>query len=79
MAERLLPVGTIEIKVYRENYGKKGGETPGTTRGFHKQNEVIPEKALKGEAKSHGTRYVIPSSKSKKIVDRPMLIFLNTA
>lgn len=59
LAQRLLPVGTIEIKVYRESYGKQGGETPGTTIGFHNRNEVIPEKALKGEAKSHGTAYVI--------------------
>jgi hypothetical protein len=56
----LLPVGTIEIKVYREDYGKQGGPTPGTTKGFQRPNEVVPEKALKGDAKSHGTAYVPP-------------------
>lgn len=64
LTQRLLPVGTIEIKVYRENYGKQGGETPGTTKGFRIGNEVFPEKAMKGDAKSHGTTYVLlPASK----------------
>lgn len=51
--------GTIEIKVYHGDYGKKGGNTTGTSKGFLSKNTIsVPEKSLKGNAKSHGTRYV---------------------
>jgi hypothetical protein len=60
VAMRLQKVGTIEIKVYREWYGKKGGAAPGTGKGFFKADKVIPEKALKGDSKSHAVEYVLP-------------------
>jgi hypothetical protein len=62
-AQRLQKKGTIEIRVYNGDYGRKGGDTPGTSEGFFKRGSInVPEKALKGQAKSHGTRYAtIPS------------------
>lgn len=56
MHERLLKVGLIEIKVYRETGGKKGAKLEGSAA-FMKDEERknIPEKAIKGEAKSDCT------------------------
>jgi hypothetical protein len=57
MAERLRPVGTIEIRVFRQNYGRPGGDTAlfSNKEGFLGKGGVLaPEKALKGETKSHG-------------------------
>ncbi len=49
-------VGTIEIKVYAENYGKKAGDADDTTGDFlDEEEDEIPEKAMKGDAKDHGT------------------------
>ncbi|ATZ49819.1 hypothetical protein BCIN_05g02230 [Botrytis cinerea B05.10] len=49
-------IGKIEIKVYRTTYGKKGGDVKNSLKGFlTKNNREVPETALKGEAKSHGT------------------------
>jgi len=49
-------VGKIEIKVYREMYGKQGGDAETTSTGFLGREEAeVPEKVLKGQAKSHGT------------------------
>lgn len=57
--QRMQKVGTIEIKVFSENYGKQGGDMNATSEGFlESDDETIPEKALKGQAKSHGTAYV---------------------
>jgi hypothetical protein len=55
---QLNKVGIIEIKVYREVYGEKGGAAPGTGKGFFKTDKEIPEKALKGDAKSHAIEFV---------------------
>ena len=62
-ADRFKTVGMIEVKVYNETAGKEGGDTNVKFTGFLK-NEVaaVHEKALKGDAKSHGTTYVICSS-----------------
>jgi hypothetical protein len=58
-AQRLQKKGTIEIRVYNGDYGRKGGDTPGTSEGFLNKSSInVPESALKGQAKSHGTRYV---------------------
>ncbi|KAF7953831.1 uncharacterized protein EAE97_001230 [Botrytis byssoidea] len=54
--ESMAKIGKIEIKVYRTMYGKKGGDVKNSKKGFlTKNNREVPEKALKGEAKSHGT------------------------
>ena len=59
-AQRMQKKGTIEIRVYNGDYGRKGGGTPGTSEGFFGRGNVhVPEKALKGQAKSHGTRYAV--------------------
>ena len=61
MAERLRPVGTIEIRVFRQNYGRVGGDTAlfSNKEGFLGKGGVLaPEKALKGETKTHGAAYV---------------------
>lgn len=63
MAQRLQPVGTIEIKLFRQNYGQKGGPTEifSTRDGFLGKGGIeAPEKALKGETKSHGATFVLP-------------------
>lgn len=65
LAMQLNKVGVIEIKVYREYYGKKGGAAPGTGKGFFNTDKEIPEKALKGDAKSHAIEYVSHSSQSQ--------------
>ncbi|KAF7910814.1 uncharacterized protein EAF01_002323 [Botrytis porri] len=56
IGESMAKIGKIEIKVYRTTYGKKGGDVKNSKKGFlTKKNREVPEKALKGEAKSHGT------------------------
>jgi len=47
----------IEVKVYRETCGKKGGPTEGAAQDFMARGIMqVPERALKGgDAKSHGT------------------------
>ncbi|TGO87593.1 hypothetical protein BPOR_0216g00030 [Botrytis porri] len=55
IGESMAKIGKIEIKVYRTTYGKKGGDVKNSKKGFlTKKNREVPEKALKGEAKSHG-------------------------
>ncbi|PQE10069.1 hypothetical protein CJF31_00003986 [Rutstroemia sp. NJR-2017a BVV2] len=57
ISESLSKVGTIEIKVYRTRYGRKGGDIENSRDGFLDEDGIeVPEKAVKGpEAKSHGT------------------------
>ncbi|KUJ24185.1 uncharacterized protein LY89DRAFT_713091 [Mollisia scopiformis] len=56
MRQCMQDIGIIEIKAYAENYGKKGGDMEDTTEDFlDEDQEEIHEKALKGEAKDHGT------------------------
>jgi hypothetical protein len=58
-AERFKKVGMIEVKVYNETAGKKGGDTDVKFSSFLKGDVAdVHEKALKGDAKSHGTAYV---------------------
>ncbi len=78
-------MGLIEIKVYRENYGRRGGSTPGIPKSFlSKEKRAVPEQALKGESKSHCTsleaakkvkRGEIWSAQKNDGVDRPHIIF----
>lgn len=57
--QHMQKVGTIEIRVFSENYGKRGGDMDTASEGFLESNdETIPEKALKGQAKSHSTACV---------------------
>ena len=49
-----MDVGSIEIKVFRENYGKASGDIITSTKDYVKLNIKITEKALKGSSKSHG-------------------------
>ncbi|PQE08560.1 hypothetical protein CJF30_00005411 [Rutstroemia sp. NJR-2017a BBW] len=60
ISESLSKVGTIEIKVYRTRYGRKGGDIKNSRDGFLDEDGIeVPEKALKGpEAKSHGTAMI---------------------
>jgi hypothetical protein len=54
--QRMLKVGMIEIRVYRTTFGRPGGPTEASTEGFLDiEGTEVPEKALKGKAKSHGT------------------------
>lgn len=55
--QRMLPVGMIEIRAYRTTYGKPGGPTKWASRNgwLKRKGETVTEKALKGDAKSHGT------------------------
>ncbi|KAM3070964.1 hypothetical protein ACMFMG_009872 [Clarireedia jacksonii] len=55
--DSLKKAGTIEIKVYRTGYGRKGGDVNNSRNGFLDEDGiVVPEKALKGpQAQSHGT------------------------
>lgn len=58
MAERMKKIGTIEIKVYRQMYGKKGGPIETSTKSIlrRKEREAVPEKSIKGKlAKSDCT------------------------
>ncbi|KAE8451165.1 hypothetical protein EG329_004837 [Mollisiaceae sp. DMI_Dod_QoI] len=57
LAERLRNVGIIEIKVFSMMYGKKGAAINSSSAGFlkGKERENVPEKAIKGEAKSDCT------------------------
>lgn len=56
IAKKLQKLGVIEVRVYSEDYGRRGGVGGETTDGFLDENdEVVPEKALKGDSKSHGT------------------------
>ncbi|KAG9230754.1 hypothetical protein BJ875DRAFT_545906 [Amylocarpus encephaloides] len=81
-------IGTIDVYVYGENFGRQGGQTPGNANGFLQPNMMsIPEKALKGaDAKSHGTilekaRKVRRSSvwrTEKKTEDYPLAMFRYT-
>ena len=58
-ADRFKKVGMIEVKVYNETAGKEGGDTNVKFTGFLKKKVAgVHEKALKGDAKSHGTAYV---------------------
>lgn len=65
-SQRMQKKGTIEVRVYYGDYGKKGGDTPGTSQGFSNKGTItVPEKALKGQAKSHVTAFVtLPSFQS---------------
>jgi len=59
LAQRFEKVGTIEIRVYSETAGREGGNTEAKFKDFLKDDVAeIPEKALKGDTKSHGTAYV---------------------
>jgi hypothetical protein len=59
LAQRFQKVGTIEIRVYSETAGREGGNTEAKFKDFLKDDVAeIPEKALKGDTKSHGTAYV---------------------
>ncbi|KAE9368746.1 hypothetical protein N431DRAFT_547659 [Stipitochalara longipes BDJ] len=84
-ADRFKKVGMIEVKVYNETAGKEGGDTDARFAGFMK-NEVVDvhEKALKGDAKSHGTALSVaekiargPVSRTEKKdgEDYPLAIF----
>jgi hypothetical protein len=56
-AQRTQKNSTIEIKVYHGDYGKKGGNIAGALEGFLSKNSItIPEKSLKGNTNSDGTR-----------------------
>lgn len=51
-----MPVGTIEVRVFRESYGKPAGDIKTSSEGFlSKKGENVTEKALKGISTSHGT------------------------
>jgi hypothetical protein len=55
IAQRMRKVGMIEIRVYRCNYGKPGGDTEARPEGFlDPTGTEVPEKTLKGTPKSHG-------------------------
>lgn len=55
-AKRLQSAGTIEVKVYNAGCGKYGGDLKPIPKGFlQSDGTVVPEKALKGLLKSHGT------------------------
>jgi hypothetical protein len=45
----------MQLTNFDVGYGRSGG---GTSEGFLEDNEAVPDKALKGDAKSHGTAYV---------------------
>jgi len=47
-------IGRVEVWVFRGRYGKKGGDTEGSSKGFLKRDTEVHEKTIKGEAKSHG-------------------------
>lgn len=51
-------MGLIEVRVFREMYGRKGGATTASSNGFIRNSIEVPEKSIKGEAKSHGTAFV---------------------
>jgi len=53
-------VGLIQVRVFREMYGTKGGATAASSSGFIKRSIEVPEKSIKGEAKSHGTAFAPP-------------------
>lgn len=56
--QRMQKVGLIEVKVYREGYGKKGGGFETSPENFLKPQDTkkVPERALKGpQAKSDCT------------------------
>ena len=52
--EYMKKAGCIEVRVHRGRYGKKGGDTEGSSKGFLKRDTEVHEKIIKGEAKSHG-------------------------
>jgi len=61
--KRMQKIGVIEVRVFSEDYGRSGGGPQGTSEGFLEDEETVPEKALKGDGKSHGTAYVfLPTS-----------------
>jgi hypothetical protein len=52
----MMGVGTIEIRVFRESYGKPSGDIETSSDGFLTKNgENVSEAVLKGTSKSHGT------------------------
>ena len=56
--DQLAGVGTITLKIYRVHKGVFDPRTPSTrTWGDLLELEILPEKALKGQALSHSTRY----------------------
>ncbi|KAF4632647.1 hypothetical protein G7Y89_g5474 [Cudoniella acicularis] len=88
LAQRLQKVGLIEITVWRTDYGKKGGDTPGDAKKFLTEkgdDTCVPERALKGgDAKSHGTVLSKPATVKRGDVwrtnrldgeDYPLVIF----
>ena len=54
LAQRFKKIGLTEIKVYNETAGKEGGPTAADFSKFLKGDAIVHEKALKGDAKSHG-------------------------
>ncbi|TAQ83913.1 hypothetical protein B7494_g7759 [Chlorociboria aeruginascens] len=75
LAQRLQKVGTIEIRLYRENYGKKGGDTEATSKGFlNSKGEIVPEASLKGAAEKAKRDPVWRTNKSDG-EDWPLAIF----
>ncbi|KAF8860117.1 hypothetical protein BDZ45DRAFT_741723 [Acephala macrosclerotiorum] len=85
--QRLLKVGLIEIKVFRETAGKKGAKLDADLAAFMKDDERknVPEKAIKGEAKSDCTALgeakkvkkgdTFRETKKKDGEDYPLIIF----
>ena len=56
LAQKLKKVGVIEIRVHSETAGRVGGPVRYSVKGLMLEGtQDVPENALKGDAKSHGT------------------------
>lgn len=65
---RFSKVGEVIVKVYRKNNTLQPGGKKDQCNNFNSYEDPVNEKALKGEAKSHGIAYGLASSLLKLIL-----------